>query len=185
MREESTDLERSRRMEIEAKFLIGGREDFLKALRVLEEHGYRPLPYGKVRYSDTYYDPGDGGALRFREYEDGRVVRTYKRDRKTEEGVIYREESEREVSREEMRGEVEGTKPILQTLTVRERYVSGEVQITYDVVWYDDATQMAFLEVEGPEEDVKRVARILKDAGFKPESKSKLAIGLSLKGRGA
>ncbi len=172
-------------MEIEAKFIVGGREDLLKALRILEGHGYRFLPRGKVRYYDTYYDPKDGGALRFREYEGGKVVRTYKRDRRTEGGVIYREEVEREVSREEMRREVSKAEPILQSLTVREEYVSGEVSLTYDVVWYDDSTQMAFLEVEGPEEDVRRIARLLKEAGFRAESRSKLAIGLSLKGRKA
>ena len=172
-------------MEIEAKFLVGGREDLLRALKVLKEHGYRFLPSGKVRYSDTYYDPGDGGALRFREYGDGRIVRTYKRDRRTEDGVIYREEVEREVSREEMRGEVGERRPILQTITRRERYVSGEVHLTYDVVWYDDSTQMAFLEVEGPEEEVRRIARLLKEAGFRPETRSKLAIGLSLRGKRA
>lgn len=170
-------------MEIEVKFAVNGREDLIRALGVLRSIGYDFVPMGKVRYSDTYYDPGDGGALRFREYEGGRIVRTYKRDKRVSNGVVYRVENERDVSREEMLKETRDRTPILQTLTVREKYRSGEVELTYDVVWYDDSTQMAFIEVEGPEKEVRRIAEILKETGFRPETRSKLEIGLGMKGK--
>ncbi len=170
-------------MEIEVKFTVNGREDLIRALEVLRGMGYDFVPEGKVRYSDTYYDPGDGGALRFREYEGGKIVRTYKRDKRVSSGVVYRVENEREVSREEMLRETRGRTPMLQTLTVRERCRSGKVELTYDVVWYDDSTQMAFIEVEGPEDEVRRIAEALKGMGFRPETRSKLEIGLGMRRR--
>ncbi len=171
-------------MEIEAKFHVNGRENLERVKRIVEGMGY-PITGGeRETYTDTYYDAGEGAVLRFRRYGDGRIVRTYKRDRKVEGGVIYREERESEVSEEDMRRETEGRTPLLQTYTVRERYGAGPLVLTYDVVWYGDATQMAFVEVEGPEEDVRKVAKKLAEEGFRVETRSKLEIGLALTGGG-
>jgi len=169
-------------MEIEAKFVVGGEEDLRRALELLRREGFSLRYEGEERYTDRYYDPGDGGALRFRIYPGGRIVRTYKRDISSEGGVVRRRECEREVSREEMASETRCVAPLLELMVMRRTYGGENLKLTYDVVWYDDSTQMTFLEVEGDGEVVERAASILRGGGFRVESRSKLAIGLAMRG---
>ncbi|NPB03059.1 MAG: CYTH domain-containing protein [Thermotogae bacterium] len=171
-------------MEIEAKFRINGREDLERILSLLKKNGYSFQKERKVRYTDVYYDPGDGGALRFRLYEDGRIVRTYKKDVDKEGGVVVRQEDERDVTIEDMRREVFGKIPILESITHREIYSFDGLKLTYDRVIYGDDTEMLFLEIEGDEKTVKRLATLLEKSGYTSENRSKLAIGLALKGNG-
>lgn len=168
-------------MEVEVKFRIGGREDLLAALQVLRCNGMDFVLEGEERYADVYYDPGDGGALRYRFYGDGRVVRTYKRDLRSEDGVKFRVEEEESIPEDLARAETSGKTPQAEMLTKRERYRWGDLVLTYDLVRFAGDLQMAFLEVEGPEEDVKRVANLLKKKNFQLENRSKIEIALDLK----
>ncbi len=167
-------------MEIEAKFVLSSEEEFDKILDLLEDMGFRRSREKNKSFWDIYLRTIDKReAVRYRIY-DKKIVRTYKREISKEGGIIKRVEEEREVSSEEFEEEKKERGTILETYTKRREYDYGNFKICFDSVIFHGKVSMLFLEVEGEEESVRKISKILSDKGFKIEERSKLEIGLSL-----
>ncbi len=167
-------------MEIETKFVLSSEDEFYKILDLLENMGFRCSRKRNKSFWDIYLKTIDKReAVRYRIY-DKKIVRTYKREISKEGGVIKRVEEEREVSSEEFEEERKERGTILETYTKRREYDYGNFKICFDSVIFHGKINMLFLEVEGEEESVRKISKILSDKGFKIEERSKLEIGLSL-----
>jgi CYTH domain. len=167
-------------MEIEAKFVLSSQEDLDRILEILKGMGSLPKGEKVLSFWDIYLRTEDRSeAVRYRIYGE-KLVRTYKRDISKFEGVVKRVEEEREVSLEEFEVEKKKRGTILETRTNRKEYDYGDFKVCFDSVLFHGSIKMLFLEVEGKEEKVKEISKILSDMGFKVESRSKLEIGLSL-----
>ncbi len=170
-------------MEIESKFLVKGREDFERMVRMVEIMGYRVCWTERCGFTDVYIKTGrKDEALRYRIFEDGRVIRTFKRKLGFEGGVVKRIEEEKPSTYEEFLKEKNEKGVLIETLSKREIRDYGDFKISFDSVIFGDSTNMLFVEIEGDEGKVREITRKLVDNGFTVERRSKLEIGLNILG---
>lgn len=169
-------------MEIEAKFILVSDEDFQRILEILSQMGLKARDKRELSFWDVYLKTDDTGeAIRYRILGD-RIVRTYKKDVEKSDGLVKRMEWEREVSEREFKEEKTTRGVLLETYTKRIEYDYGDFKLSFDSVVFEGHINMLFAEVEGGEGVIKRVVEVLVSRGFQTESRSKLKIGLEIKG---
>ncbi|MEO0139388.1 MAG: hypothetical protein ABIL16_03820 [candidate division WOR-3 bacterium] len=169
-------------MEVEAKFILSSDKDFERVLGILRHMGLKAKGKRELSFWDVYLktDKPDE-AIRYRVFGD-RIVRTYKKDVEKSGVLVKRVEREKEVSEKEFNEEKTTRGVLLETYTKRVEYDYGDFKLTFDSVVFEGHTNMLFAEVEGDEEAIKMVVEVLVSQGFKTESRSKLRIGLEIKG---
>lgn len=170
-------------MEIEAKFIVSSEEDFKRILNIVRSLGFDDNKFEEERFYDYYLNSGNEEAIRYRFYSDGRIVRTYKKDVSANQGVVKRIEEERISDEKEFRMERDKRGVMLQTFTSRKEYDFGSFKLIFDSVYFNENTNMLFVEIEGDEREVKLISDKLKESGFISTTKSKLRIGLDLMGK--
>lgn len=169
-------------MEIEAKFILSSDKDFKRILEILNQLGLKAKGKRELSFWDVYLKTDNPlEAIRYRIFGD-KIVRTYKKDVEKSGGLVKRIENEEEISEKEFEEEKTLRGILLETYTKRIEYDYGGFKITFDSVVFEGHTNMLFAEIEGNEDAIKSVVETLASCGFKTESRSKLRIGLELKG---
>ncbi len=187
--------------EVEIKYRI---RDPLEISRFVEKRwGVRGK---RKRIYDVYFDTPSldliKGSIAFRTREiasDGEkktYLITYKRKIKTSDHIMHREEIEKEIDAEiyeslhlsdyiefDFEGHRGKISPVIGIESHRMEYDLGKVKIVIDEVKFSDELMEFFLEIEGPEEEIRKIRSELEQRfHLEPLTLSKLEMGLKYMG---
>ena len=187
--------------EVEIKYRI---QDPREIARFIEEKwGVRGR---KKRIYDVYFDTPTLDLIRnsiaFRtrviglEGEKKTYLITYKRKIKTSDHIMHREEIEKEIDPDiyeslhladyiefDFEGQKGKISPVIGIESHRLEYDLGNVKIVIDEVKFSDELMEFFLEIEGPEEEIKKIrSELEREFHLEPLALSKLELGLKYMG---
>ncbi len=187
--------------EVEIKYRI---RDPMEMARFIEKRwGVRGK---KKRIYDVYFDTPSldliKGSIAFRtreitpEGERKTYLITYKRKIKTSDHIMHREEIEKEIEPEiyeslhladyiefDFEGHRGKISPVIGIESHRLEYDLGNVKIVIDEVKFSDELMEFFLEIEGPEEEIRKIRKELEERfHLEPLNLSKLELGIRYMG---